>query len=136
MTYRILLAMSGILMMFAVFSLVMLIGAYIDPLKANVSGITIMSMVTTIATLVVLRVGLAQRKRMHTRFDAAVSEQVRLHGYVDAEEFAAAAQISLDSAREVLDTMARHRGWKRTEHAGYNAHYVVGPSTNGQAHHA
>lgn len=136
MTYRILLAMSGILMMFAVFSLVMLIGAFIDPLQSNVSSLTIMSVITTSVTLVVLRLGLAQRKRMHARFDAAVSEQARLHGYVDAEEFAAATRISLDSAREVLDTMARHRGWTRTEYAGYNARYVIGPSTNGVSTHA
>jgi hypothetical protein len=29
----------------------------------------------------------------------------------------------LDSARDVLDRIARERNWKREELSGYNAHY-------------
>ncbi|MBU3742701.1 MAG: hypothetical protein FGM24_10515 [Candidatus Kapabacteria bacterium] len=123
MTYRILLAMSGILMMFAVFSIVMLIGAYKDPLLANVQGIWIMTGICTALTLTVLGIGIAQRKTMHTRFEAEVVRQTKELGHIDAVTFASTLGISLDSAREVLDTMARHRGWQRTEHAQYNAVY-------------
>jgi len=123
MTYRILLIMSGILMMFAVFSIVMLVGAYNDPLKATVDGIWILSGICTVLTVTVFIIGLRQRSVMLARFEAEVQTQVSTNGQIDARTFADAVGITLDSAREVLDTMARHRGWHRTEEAGYNAVY-------------
>lgn len=125
MTYRILLIMSGILMMFAVFSIVMLMGAYKDPLQANVEGIWILTGICTALTVLVVLIGLRQRSVMHARFETEVNAQVGTNGQIDARTFADAVGITLDSAREVLDTMASHRGWQRTEEAGYNAVYRV-----------
>lgn len=125
MTYRILLTMSGILMMFAVFSIVMLIGAYNDPLKASVNGIWIMTGICTALTVTVVVIGMRQRSVMHAKFEVEVRAQIDRAGVIDARTFAEAVGITLDSAREVLDTMARHRGWQRTEHAEYNAEYRV-----------
>jgi type VI protein secretion system component VasK len=123
MTYRILLTMSGILMMFAVFSIVMLIGAYNDPLKASIGGIWIMTGVCTTLTVTVVIIGMRQRSVMHAKFEDEVRTQLTQKGHIDAHLFAEAVGITLDSAREVLDTMARHRGWQRTEFAEYNAEY-------------
>lgn len=134
MTYRILLAMSGLLMMFAVISLVLLMGAMLNPSNAGITGLVVMSAVCVAVTLIVLRFGLVIRRKMHVRFDAAVGDQVQRRGYIDAVDFAAAVSISLDSARDILDSMAQHRGWVRTEHAGYNARYVVSPQANSAMH--
>jgi hypothetical protein len=123
MNHRLLLIASGFLGMFAVYSMVMWIGAVQEVHAPSPTGIVILTMICTIGTLVVLRRGLAMRKAKHVEFEAEIERQFREHGVLDAATFATATNVTLDSARDVLDRIARERNWKREELSGYNAHY-------------
>ncbi len=122
MNYRIILIGSGLLMMFAVYGAVMLMGAYVGDTDA-MSGNAIMTLIFTVLTLTALRIGLSQRKRAHQIFERVITEEFDSHGYLDAVRFSQGAGISLDDARDILDKWAPERKWSRVELSGYNAEY-------------
>ena len=123
MNYRILLMGSGLLMMFAVYGLVMTIGALVGSNDA-VTGNAIMAMTFTVLTLIVFRVGMAKRKKAQQLFDNVIAAEVDVYGAVDAQRFAAACGVSVDDARDILDRRLYSKGWNCVELEGYNAVYT------------
>lgn len=122
MAYRILLLCSGLLMMFAVFSLVLTIGSVVggsDTWKGNL----ILGLCFVTLTTVFLVIGLVKRKAVYSRIETEIAAQLVQHNYVDAKVFAQSAGISLDDARDQLDKRMKTRGWQRTELPEDNAQY-------------
>ena len=113
---------AGLLMMFAVYGMVMMIGAIVGENDA-VFGNALMTLVFTALTVAAFSIGMAQRKRAHQLFSTVIENELSTHGYVDAIRFSKGAGVTLDDARDILDRMARHRGWHRTELTEYNAEY-------------
>lgn len=122
MNYRVILMGSGLLMMFAVYGLVMMIGAMVGEDDAA-TGNAIMALIFTTFSVTALRVGLSQRRKAHVRIDSVINDEFDTHGYVDALRFSKGAGVSLDDARDILDKKYVQHGWKRTELASYNAEY-------------
>lgn len=126
MIYRLVLIASGLLMMFFIFGLVMFIGSLSgDTISDSAMGNAILTGVFLFLTLVVLRIGLGMRKSMHRKFESAIADMSATNGHIDAVNFADTVGITLDSARDVLDAMARKRHWRREELTGYNARYYA-----------
>lgn len=109
-------------MMFAVYGFVMMIGAMVGNNDA-VTGNTIISMIFTVLTIVVFRLGMSQRKKAHALFQSVIDRELAEHGYIDAVRFAQGAGITLDDARDVLNRRAAANRWLITEREGYNAEY-------------
>lgn len=122
MNYRIFLMASGLLMMFAVYGFVMMIGAMVGNNDA-VSGNTIISLIFTVLTLVMFRLGMSQRKKAHALFQSVIDREIADHGYIDALRFSQGAGVSLDDARDILNRRATSNRWMITELDGYNAEY-------------
>ena len=123
MNYRIILMGSGLLMMFAVYGFVMMIGAIVGGNDA-VLGNGILAGIFTVLTLIMLRVGLMQRKKAGRLFENIIAAELDEYGSVDAQRFATACGVSLDDARDVLDRMLYSKGWDCLELDGYNAMYT------------
>jgi hypothetical protein len=123
MNYRIILMGSGLLMMFAVYGFVMMIGAIVGGNDA-VMGNGILAGTFTILTLIMLRIGLYQRKKAGRLFENIIAAELDEHGSVDAQRFATACGVTLDDARDVLDRMLYRKGWDCLELDGYNAMYT------------
>jgi len=123
MNYRIILMGSGLLMMFAVYGFVMMIGAMVGNNDA-VTGNAIMAMIFTVLTLTAFRVGMAKRKKAQKLFDDVITAEMDQHGAVDAQRFATACGVSLDDARDILDRRLYSKGWDCIELEGYNALYT------------
>ena len=107
MTHRLVLMLSAILMMFAIFGLVMWIGAIEGENEKAAYGNMM-------------------RASMNLRIENLLTEMFQREGSVQATSFAERMGISLDDARDVLDKRSRDRGWLRTEYAQYDARYVQG----------
>jgi len=122
MNYRILLMMSGLMMNFAVFGLIMTIGAVVGDSDQWWGNLAIGLFFTAISATF-LRIGMRRRKQAHAVFDAAINEELTTHGYVEAQRFANIAKVTLDDARDILDKKIQRYNWKRTELPGYNAEY-------------
>ena len=110
-------------MMFAIFGLVMWIGAEVGENDEAATGNMILCLIMTTLTLAALQTGLGMRSRMNSRMDAVVTSLVDKFGHVDATTFASEMKISMDDARDVLDKRARKRNWQRAELEHYNARY-------------
>jgi hypothetical protein len=123
MMHRLILMLSGLLMMFAIFGLVMWIGAEVGENDDAASGNMILFLIMTTLTLAALQTGLWMRSRMNSRMDAVITSLVDKVGHVDATTFASEMKISMDDARDVLDKRARKRNWERAELEHYNARY-------------
>ena len=122
MNHRIILMGTALLMMFAVYGYIMMIGAIVGDNDA-VFGNALMGSVFLVLAIVTFNIGMAQRRRAHERIEDVVDKEMREHGYIDAERFAEGAGVSLDDARDILDRLGRKNNWKRTELTGYNAEY-------------
>lgn len=110
-------------MMFAIFGLVMWIGAEVGENDDAATGNMILCLIMTTLTLAALKTGLWMRSRMNSRMDEVINSLVAREGHIDAKSFAAEMEISMDDARDVLDKRARKRNWKRAELEQYNARY-------------
>ena len=124
--HRLVLMLSAILMMFAIFGLVMWIGALEGDNEKAAFGNMVLCFVMTILMTITLGIGMRMRKTMNGRAENVIDELFTKEGFVDATVFADRMGVSLDDARDMLDSRARDRQWLRTEYAHYNARYVQG----------
>lgn len=126
MMHRLVLMLSAILMMFAIFGLVMWIGALEGDNEKAAFGNMMLCFVMSFFMLVTLVIGMRMRTAMNTRAEAVLAEMFAQDGHVQAATFAERLGVSLDDARDMLDKRARDRQWLRTEYAHYDARYVQG----------
>ncbi len=126
MTHRLVLMLSAILMMFAIFGLVMWIGAIEGENEKAAYGNMMLCFVMSVLMIITLIVGIRMRASMNLRIENLLTEMFQREGSVQATSFAERMGISLDDARDVLDKRSRDRGWLRTEYAQYDARYVQG----------
>lgn len=126
MTHRLVLMLSAILMMFAIFGLVMWIGAIEGENEKAAFGNMMLCFVMSVLMTITLIVGMRMRASMNLRIENLVTEMFQREGSIQATSFAERMGISLDDARDVLDKRSRDRGWLRTEFAQYDARYVQG----------
>ncbi len=123
MTHRLILMLSGLLMMFAIFGMIMWIGATVGENESAATGNMILTLIMTVFTLTALQAGLSMRKKANARIETSIEAQFATRGFVEAATLAAEIGISMDDARDVLDKRAARRLWKRTELEQYNARY-------------
>ena len=126
MMHRLVLMLSAILMMFAIFGLVMWIGALEGDNEKAAFGNMMLCFVMSFFMIVTLVIGMRMRTAMNTRAEAVLAEMFAQDGHVQAATFAERLGVSLDDARDMLDKRARDRQWLRTEYAHYDARYVQG----------
>ena len=112
-------------MMFAVFGFVFAFGAFPgdndDIANGNLwLGIT---MITTSA--VVLLIGLRLKRKADARIETAIADLLSKHACIEATLFAEVLSITVDDARDILDTRARAQQWRRLELENYNAKYFT-----------
>ncbi len=117
--------LSGLLMMFAVFGLLMWIGAVSGDNDEAAFGNMLLCFVMTTLMLSALAIGLRMRNRMQTKMDLVIQNLSSTLGHVDATLFAKEINITLDDARDVLDKRARTFKWRRTELEHYDARYFL-----------
>lgn len=122
MSYRILLMVSGLFMMFTVFGLVMTIGALVDESDVWIGNLTI-GCICGVIMLATFAAGMRMRKKVHALTAAVIESLFTEHGHIEAIVFAKGAGVSLDEARDVLDKHMHKHGWQRTELELYNAVY-------------
>jgi len=125
MSHRLVLMLSAVFMMFAIFGFVFAFGASVgdndDIATGNLwLGIT---MITTSA--LVLLIGLRLKKQADARIDRTITDLLSKHSYIEAAAFADALGITVDDARDVLDKFARSNNWRRLELEHYNAKYYT-----------
>lgn len=123
MIHRLLFIIAGLLLMFAVMTAVMMVGSSYDPNAESMTGYVTMLSILVVAMVVFFRLGTRVRRRLQQRFDDVLSRHFSQSGSIEASTFASETDISLDSARDVLDTMARRRGWRCVEGVQYDAWY-------------
>lgn len=114
--------LSGLLMMFAIYGLVMTIGARVDESTAWIGNL-VMGGTCAVLMLVVFTAGMTMRKKAQARIEHEIEREFNEQGFVEATSFAELAGVSLDDARDQLDKRMRERGWQRTELEKYNAIY-------------
>ena len=122
MNYRIILMGAGLLMMFAVYGAVMMIGAIVGENDA-VYGNGAMALAFTILSGAALAVGMNKRGKAQMLVNQVIDAEMSSHGYVDALRFSQGAGVSLDDARDILNRKATEQGWSCVELDGYNAEY-------------
>lgn len=125
MSHRLILMLSAVFMMFAVFGFIFAFGAFVgdnDDIAYGNLGLGI-TMIATSAIVLIL--GLRQRKQATARIDAAIADLLHSNQCIEAVRFAEVLNISLDDARDVLDTRARKNNWRRLELEQYNAKYFA-----------
>lgn len=125
MSHRLVLMLSAVFMMFAVFGFVFAYGAFIgdnDDIAWGNLGLGI-TMITTSA--IVLLWGLNLKKKNDVRINATIADLLAKHACIEAAEFAKDLGITVDDARDMLDTRARAQNWRRLELENYNAKYFV-----------
>lgn len=122
MTHRILLMVSGLFMMFAIYGYIMMIGSLVDESDAWFGNMVLGSICATIMLSVFLT-GMIMRKSARQRIEAEIDKQFRENGFLEATTFATNAGVSLDDARDQLDRRMVERGWSRVELEQYNAVY-------------
>ena len=109
-------------MMFAVYGLMMMIGALVGSTDAWIGNMGI-GLAFTVFSALLLAAGMRKRKKAHVMYERVIESEFRDHGYVEAQRFSQAAQVSMDEARDLLDKHMRIHHWIRTELPGYNAEY-------------
>ncbi|MFN4985975.1 MAG: hypothetical protein ACK5BQ_06750 [Ignavibacteria bacterium] len=125
MSHRLVLMLSAVFMMFAVFGFVFAYGAFIgdnDDIAWGNLGLGV-TMITTSA--VILLWGLSLKKKADVRVNATIADLLAKHACIEATEFAKDLGITVDDARDMLDTRAREQNWRRLELENYNAKYFV-----------
>ncbi|MEY2720033.1 MAG: hypothetical protein RLZZ273_1399 [Bacteroidota bacterium] len=125
MSHRLVLMLSAVFMMFAVFGFVFAYGAFIgdnDDIAWGNLGLGV-TMITTSA--VILLWGLRLKKKADVRIEATIADLLAKYQCIEATEFAKDLGITVDDARDMLDTRAREHNWRRLELENYNAKYFV-----------
>ncbi len=125
MIHRLILMLSALLLMFAVFGFVFSYGAYRGDNDDVGMGNLVMGLIMLAASILTLLTGLRLQRRFESRIDDAIAALSSQTGSFDAASFATRLNISVDDARDILGTRARIRGWECHELEGYNARYVV-----------
>jgi hypothetical protein len=125
MSHRLVLMLSAVFMMFAVFGFVFAYGAW----KGDNDDIAVGNLwlgITMISTSAIILIwGLRLKKQADARIDAAIADLLAKHACIEATEFAQSLGITLDDARDVLDKRARASNWRRLELEQYNAKYYT-----------
>lgn len=124
MLHRLVLAATGLMMMFTVFGGVMFIGSFGEIHAETAIGNGILTTILLVVTVTMLIVGMRMRSAFNTRLHTTIQEMFSTSAAIEASDFATRTHISLDSAREFLDKQAALHGWDRVESAGYNARYT------------
>ena len=117
--------LSGLLMMFAIFGLLMWIGAVSGDNDEAAFGNMILCLTMTTLMLSALALGLRMRSKMQAKMNLVIKNLTSTFGHVDATMFAKEIHISLDDARDVLDKRAHRFKWRRTELEHYDARYYL-----------
>lgn len=125
MIHRLILMLSALLLMFAVFGFVFSYGAYRGENDDVGMGNLVMGLIMLAASVLTLLVGLRLQRRFDSRIDDAIAALSSQTGSFDAATFAIALNISVDDARDILGKRAQARGWQCQELEGYNARYEV-----------
>jgi divalent metal cation (Fe/Co/Zn/Cd) transporter len=122
MNYRIILMMSGLLMMFSVYGYIMMIGAIVGENDA-VFGNAVMGTVFAVLTFSVFQFAMRKRKQAHRLFAETIESMMKTDGCVEASNFASVIGVSIDDARDILDKQMIMQHWRREEKSEYNALY-------------
>lgn len=125
MTHRLILMLSAIFLMFAVFGFIFALGADIGDNDDIASGNLSLGLIMIGASIITLLVGMRMQRRFDARVDATISELGHPTGSFEAFDFANALAISVDDARDVLEKKARTAGWVCEELEQYNARYTM-----------
>lgn len=125
MIHRLILMLSALFMMFAVFGFVFSYGAYRGDNDDVGLGNFVMGLIMIGASVLTLIIGMRLQRRFDSRIDQAIDSLSAETGSFDAAAFATALAISVDDARDILGKRARLRGWKCHELEGYNARYEL-----------
>lgn len=125
MSHRLVLMLSAIFMMFAVFGFVFAMGAFIgDNDDIGIGNLWLgFTMITTSA--IVLVIGMRLKKQADARIETVITGLLAEYSYIEATRFAERLGITVDDARDVLDKRARTHNWRRLELEQYNAKYYV-----------
>lgn len=125
MTHRLILMLSALFLMFAVFGFVFAFGANIGDNDDVALGNLWLGLTMITASVVSLLWGLRLLRRFDERSEDVVRTLLTPEGSFDASAYASAMNISLDDARDVLNNQARQSGWLCEELGEYNARYTV-----------
>ncbi|HBB25495.1 MAG TPA: hypothetical protein DCZ59_04450 [Bacteroidetes bacterium] len=125
MTHRLILMLSALFLMFAVFGFVFALGANIGDNDDVAAGNLWLGFIMIGASVATLLIGLRLERRFDSRLDEAVRSLSDDANSFEADDIARAMNISLDDARDVLNTRARRDGWKCQELTSYNARYTI-----------
>lgn len=117
--------LSALLMMFAIFGLLMWIGAVSGDNDDAAFGNMVLCLTMTTLMLSALAIGLRMRSRMQTKMELVIKNLTSTFGHIDATLFAKEINITLDDARDVLDKRAQKFKWRRTELEHYDARYFL-----------
>lgn len=125
MIHRLILMLSALFLMFAVFGFVFSYGAYRGDNDDVGMGNLVMGLIMLGASVFTLLTGLRLQRRFDARIDAAISALCGTSNSFDALSFANALNITVDDARDILGKRAQAAGWRCEELEGYNARYSV-----------
>ncbi|MBU3679841.1 MAG: hypothetical protein FGM32_09595 [Candidatus Kapabacteria bacterium] len=125
MIHRLILMLSALFLMFAVFGFVFSYGAYRGDNDDVGMGNLVMGLLMIGASVATLLIGLRLQKGFDARVESTITSLAGSSGSFEAEQFAAALGISVDDARDVLGKRARAGNWQYEELGSYNARYFV-----------
>lgn len=125
MTHRLILMLSGLIMMFAIFGLVMWVGAVSGNNESSAFGNMMLGLLMSALCLIVFRIGMRKRKVANTRIEEVLKLLISNNGLIVASTFAKNMEITLDDARDILDKKARRNRWRRLELEHYDAQYYI-----------
>ncbi|MBU3698854.1 MAG: hypothetical protein FGM33_02415 [Candidatus Kapabacteria bacterium] len=125
MIHRLILMLSALFLMFAVFGFVFSYGAYRGDNVDVGMGNLVMGLVMIGAAVATLLTGLRLQKKFDARVEAAIASLSGSTGSFEAQQFATTLNISVDDARDVLGKLARAGNWNYEELGSYNARYFV-----------
>lgn len=122
MNYRVFLMLAGLMMMFAVFSSLIMVGALVGNSEAWKGNFGLASVFTSAGILLVY-VGMKKRRHAYLIYEEEIAHQLREFGFIEALKFSHTTQVSLDEARDLLDKYMKKHHWQRKELTEYNAEY-------------
>ena len=125
MIHRLILMLSALFLMFAVFGFVFSYGAYRGDNDDVGMGNLVMGLLMIGASVATLLIGLRLQKGFDSRVETTIASLSGPNGSFEAEQFATALGISVDDARDILGKRARAGSWKYEELDSYNARYFV-----------
>lgn len=125
MSHRLVLMLSAVFMMFAVFGFVFAFGASVGDNDDIATGNLWLGITMITTSILVLLVGLRLKKQADLRIEIVIQDLLAAHSFIEASAFADALGITVDDARDVLDKLARLNNWRRLELEHYNAKYYT-----------